>query len=194
LKKKTKSALNVTGHGTPKRSILRFGLTVVILMGLFYAYIIFDPLPSLSMNRFFHFYQNLNADISGSLLAYFGHDIRVTGDTISSPDFSVNLRHGCDAVEPTALFVFAVLAFPAPLLRKIPGVVAGVLLLANINVVRIISLFLTGVYFPDFFHTMHVDVWQALFIFFAVVLWVVWALWAGKMKAVGQNAEKMSAK
>ena len=182
MKNQNKSILNVTAGGTPKRSIIRFGLTVVILMGFFYAYIIFDPLPALSMNRFFHFYQNLNADISGSLLACFGHDIKVTGDTISSSHFSVNLRHGCDAVEPTALFVFAVLAFPAPFLRKLPGVVAGVLLLAIINIMRIISLFLTGIYFPDFFHTMHVDVWQALFIFFAVAIWVLWALWAGKEK------------
>ncbi len=178
MKHNKKSILNVTGGGASKRPVLRFGLTVGILMGLFYAYSIFEPLPGLSMTRFFHFYQHLNADVSGSILAFFGHDIKVTGDTISSPDFSVNLRRGCDAVEPSALFAFAVLSFPAPFLRKLSGIVTGVLLLAIINTVRIISLFLTGVYFPEFFHTMHVDVWQALFIFFAVVLWISWALWA----------------
>ncbi len=178
MKQNKKSILNVKGGGASKRPVIRFGLTVVILMGLFYAYIIFEPLPGLSTNSFFYSYQHLNAKISGDILAFLGHDTKVTGDTISSPEFAVNLRHGCDAIEPSALFVFAVLAFPVPFLRKLPGIFIGVVLLAIINMVRIISLFLTGVYFPEFFRAMHVDVWQALFIFFAVVLWLSWALWA----------------
>jgi len=185
VKPDKKSLIEITGRQGSKRPILRFGLTVGLLMGLLYAFIILEPFPY--MSHFFSFYQHLNAKVSGAILALLGHDIKVAGDTISSPDFSVNLRHGCDAVEPSALFVFAVLAFPAPFLRKIPGIVVGVLFLATVNILRVISLFLIGVYFPKAFHAMHVDVWQALFIFLAIGFWVLWALWAGKSQARTQG-------
>jgi len=161
-----------------KRPILKFGLTLAVLMALFYTFNIFCPAHV--TNRFFSSYQHFNAEVSGSLLTMLGHDITVSGETISSPGFSVNIRHGCDAVEPTALFIFAVLAFPAPFLKKLPGVIAGTVFLAIINIIRIVSLFLIGVYYPKAFHTMHVDVWQAIFILFAIVAWVLWALWSGK--------------
>ena len=44
-----------------------------------------------------------------------------------------------------------------------------------LNLVRVISLFLVRIYSPKAFETMHLDVWQALFIFLAIVLWAVWA-------------------
>lgn len=178
--------VNPSHGGGSKRPVLRFGLILALLMGLFYTINIFQP--GVDLNRAFSSYQHFNATLSGVILTLLGQDIKVIKDTISSPAFSVNIRHGCDAVEPTALFIFAVIAFPAPFFRKIPGIVAGVLFLAIVNIIRIVSLFMIGVYFPKAFHTMHVDVWQALFILFAIVSWVVWALWAGKSKAGVQDA------
>lgn len=179
--------VNPLNDGGSKRPVLRFAITLALLMGLFYAINIFQP--GVDLNRAFSSFQHLNAALSGVILSFLGHDIRVVGDTISSPAFSVNIRHGCDAVEPTALFVCAVVAFPAPFFRKIPGVIAGVLFLAIVNILRIVSLFLIGVYFPKAFHTMHVDVWQAFFILFAIVSWVVWALWAGKSQTGIRDAQ-----
>ncbi len=182
-KKKTAgSDCNTKGPGNSKRPILMFALTIGILMGLFYAYIIFDPFPSMSLNKLFPSYQHLNAEISGTILEFIGHNVKVVGESISSSEFSVNIRHGCEAIEPTALLVFAVIAFPVPFLKKLPAIFLGVLFLAIVNIIRIVSLFLVGVYYPKAFHTMHVDVWQAMFIFSAIVFWVLWALWAGKSK------------
>ncbi len=187
-KKKDVEAAGKTGSvDNSKRPILMFGLTIAVLMGLFYAYLIFDPFPGMSLNRLFPSYQHLNASISGAILGMLGHDIKVVGETISSSEFSVNIKHGCDAIEPTALLVFAVLAFPVPFLKKLPGVFVGVVFLAIVNIIRIVSLFLIGVYYPKAFHTMHVDVWQAMFIFCAIVFWILWALWAGKSKVKTQS-------
>jgi len=102
----------------------------------------------------------------------------VSGTSISSPAFSVTVDPGCDGIEPIALFVCAVLAFPARFVRKIPGIIAGTLLLAALNFVRVVSLFLIGVYFPRAFAAAHLEVWQAMFILFAVVFWILWLLWA----------------
>ncbi len=154
--------------------VFLFLLVFGVLMGLFYTFIAFAPyynkvlLPS---------YHHLIAKMSGGILRFLGQDITAVGVSVSSPDFSIRIIRGCDAVEATALFVCAVLAFPAPFLRKVPGIIAGTLLLGILNLVRIVSLFLIGVHFPNIFGFMHIDTWQALYIFFAVTFWVLWLLW-----------------
>ena len=88
---------------------------------------------------------------------------------------SIHIERGCDAVEPSALFVAAVMASPVPFLSRLSAAVGGTLILMLINLVRVISLFLIRVYAPGAFKIMHLDVWQALFIFLAIALWALWA-------------------
>ena len=45
--------------------------------------------------------------------------------TINSSRYSVNIAHGCDAIEPLALFVAAVVAFPVAFRTKVPGLLIG---------------------------------------------------------------------
>lgn len=94
----------------------------------------------------------------------------------------IAVERGCDAVEPTVLFIAAVLASPVAWRSKVHGLILGTLALALVNVVRLSTLFLTGIYWPAAFEVMHVDVWQAIFIFLALLFWVIWALWALKRK------------
>lgn len=98
--------------------------------------------------------------------------------SISSPTFSVRIVQGCNAMEPIALFICAVLAFPSRLGRKIPAILIGSLCLAILNFVRIVTLFLIGTYVPGLFHVMHVDVWQGIFVLLALTLWLLWLPWA----------------
>ena len=58
------------------------------------------------------------------------------------------------------------------------------MILAVVNLVRIVSLFLVGVYFPKAFDWMHVEVWSAIFILLAIVLWTLWIQWAMKFRPV----------
>jgi len=124
--------------------------------------------------------QEANAKVSNAILNFFGEGAASNKTTISSSRYSINIAHGCDAIEPAALFVAAVLAFPATIRSKLPALFAGTFLLLTINLVRIVSLFYTGVYWPKAFDTMHVDVWQPAFIVLSLFLWTLWALWATK--------------
>ncbi|PKL51027.1 MAG: exosortase H [Planctomycetes bacterium HGW-Planctomycetes-1] len=167
-----------------RHPIFLFLAVFAVLMGLFYGFAVFTPFYK---RDFLLSYLPFNARVSGAILGFFGQDITVAGRTISSPDFSVEVYSGCDGIEPIALFVCAVLAFPAPFLRKLPGIIAGTLLLAILNFVRVVSLFGVGVYFPKAFLFMHLDVWQALFIFFAVLFWIVWLRWAAQNQISTQH-------
>ena len=107
-----------------------------------------------------------------------GEDASVHRRSISSPRFSVEVQHGCNALLPTALFVSAVLACPVRFTAKIPGILIGVIVLMLMNLVRIVSMFYAGVHIPDFFGTMHTHVWPTIFVSLSVLLWLSWAVWA----------------
>jgi exosortase H (IPTLxxWG-CTERM-specific) len=159
-----------------KNPIFAFVLVFGALLALFYGL----TLTPLFKKTLFPGYLRLNAVVSSAILSGLGQGTSISGTGISSARCTIDIRRGCDAVEPTALFVAAVLAFPAAFRRKISGVLAGMVLLALLNLVRIISLFLVGVYFPKAFELMHGDVWQALFILLSILLWALWIQWAMK--------------
>ncbi len=159
-----------------KNPILVFVALFALLLASFYAVTLSQSFQRLV----FPVYLSSNARVSAGVLNLLGQKTAVEGRTIRSPHFSIEIRRGCDAVDPIALFAAALLAFPAPWRRKLPGLAAGMLLLAGLNLVRIVSLFLVGRFFPKAFDLMHLEVWQAVFIVVAVVTWAGWIGWALK--------------
>ena len=154
------------------RSDLRFLLIFGSCMAMYYLATLTPPVS----RGFFPFYLRLNAEISGSMLRQIGEPVTVDGRSISSEDGpSIQVARGCDAVEPSALFVSAVLASPVPLTARLVAVALGTLMLMALNLVRVATLFLVQAYWPEAFDTIHRDVWQALFIFLAILLWGLWA-------------------
>ena len=155
-----------------KRPVFRF---VVILAT---ATVAFNALFYLWFSRLdlFDSYLELNAKISAALLNIFGDNVTVAGKSISSSDFSMDIQLGCDGIQASAFFVFAVLASPIQtLLRgRIIPIIAGTAILLTMNLVRIVTLYWTGVYFPSAFEMMHVEVWQLAFILLPLLFWLMW--------------------
>lgn len=117
---------------------------------------------------------NLYAAIAGELLNVLGYGVHVSGDLISSSGFAVSVKKGCDAAEPMAIFIAGIIAFPALVRNKLTGLILGLSILFLLNLVRIMSLFMMGIHSPDFFETMHLAVWQVVFIIVAMLLWYLW--------------------
>jgi exosortase H (IPTLxxWG-CTERM-specific) len=117
---------------------------------------------------------NFYALLAGKVLAFMAFANSVSGDMISSSEFAVSIKKGCDAAEPMAIFIAGVVAFPALLKDKLAGLGVGLAILFFLNIIRIATLFIVGVYFPDFFESMHLAVWQVIFIVVAIVFWFLW--------------------
>ena len=132
---------------------------------------------------FFPAYVELNARLSAAILRLFGEAASTQRFTVRGVRFSLEVQRGCDAIEPSALYAAAVVAMPGPLRHKLVGLGLGVPLLLVTNLLRIVSLYYTGVFFPDAFEVVHVDVWQPLFILAALVLWIAWTFWSLKKRA-----------
>ncbi len=135
-------------------------------------------------DRFFQAYLGTYAQAAGFVLRMTGEKASVSGQEIYSPRFRARVVKGCDAIEAKALFVFAVLAFPATWRARAWGILAGLAALTAINLIRIVSLFYFGAYLSKTrfdaaaFDRVHLEIWQSLFIVLAVGLWVAWAIWA----------------
>lgn len=149
---------------------LRFLAIVVLLMGCYYALTGTETFSK----QFLPAYLSVVASVTSATLSVLGFATATSGTTVSSQAFAMNIAYGCDALEPTFLFAVVVLAFPAPWKKKLLGVLGGVALLYAINIIRLITLFLTGIYKREYFELMHIEVWQALFIILALALFVLW--------------------
>lgn len=127
----------------------------------------------------------LQATLARALLSPVYSELRVTGTVVSSPRFAMEVKHGCDALQPIAIFLAVVVAFPARWSEKIIGAVVGVVLLLVLNVVRLSTLYVVGHHFEEYFELMHMTVWQGLFVLSAFGLWMAWVAWLGRRARPG---------
>ena len=129
-----------------------------------------------------------NAIIGSALINLFGYGTSVDGALIQG-DFVMNVKRGCDAIEPIGLASSIILAYPTVFKRKLPGLLVGVGALLIINLIRIVTLYMTGIHFPKFFEVMHLEVWQFIFIVLAVLYSILWIRWDGKKLAEERAAK-----
>ncbi len=150
----------------------KFGGFMILLYGLL-------ALPF--SEKILYSYLEANAWASHLILNALGQGTQVSEVTIrsSSSSFAIAIRRGCDAVEPTGLLCGAILAFPALFVRKLAGIVAGMIVLQVLNLIRIVTLFVIGSHFSkSFFDSVHLEIWPALFIIVAIACFVGWKGWA----------------
>jgi exosortase/archaeosortase family protein len=162
-----------------RRPEVRFVLLLAALLALFFGVAeteLFQRsvrLPSL----------RLSADLSAALLRGLGEQASSQDFVIRSPELSLEIGDGCDALEPIGLFAAATLAAPVAWSLRLIGVAAGALLLFMLNQVRIVTLYYTGVHRPEVFDTAHLEIWQGIFIALTVGLWLAWASWSFRVDA-----------
>lgn len=175
------AAFNLTGpinqFFKDRHPILKFLLGFIGCMVLFYLF------------YYSSFYKNIleepflqaQARISNLFLRLLGHDTVVDHAIISSNEFAVNIKNGCDGLEAIAILLSGILIFPASMKLKLQGMLWGVVTLFILNLLRIAGLYLIGLYFsPTVFEIMHVQGGFILFTMISVILLFIWINWAVK--------------
>ena len=169
----------VAAKGPALRFVLISGAFMLLFYGVFYT----SPEESPAVDAFIRRYLEGYASAAGVVLGWFGYDTRVTGTTIQLAGRGVEVVRGCDAMEPIALFVAAVLAMRTELVSKAVGLLVGLPVLALANLVRIVVLTIVSVEHAEHFETAHVTVGQTLFVVCTLCVWFAWVLWARKREA-----------
>jgi len=116
------------------------------------------------------------ASVTAIILRVTGFEGVAYGSMIGSSLGAVEIVRECTGVYPSAMYVAAVLAFPTSWLRKLSGILLGLLSIQIVNLVRVISLAYIHKSHPELFETAHLVVWQSLIVFATVLIWTVWAL------------------
>ena len=117
------------------------------------------------------------AFLAGTFVNLFGYSVSIVRDTISNSEFSISIKNGCDGVEGLAIFLCAILIYPAIISQKIKGILLGFSFLIMLNLIRVISLYLIGIHLPSLFDVMHESIWQVLFILLTLVALFKWVGW-----------------
>jgi exosortase H (IPTLxxWG-CTERM-specific) len=155
---------------TPREPWVRFALIfaalAVVSELVYYGVALESPL--------FRDYLAALARISAWILAWFVDGVSVNGTAITSRAFTVEIARGCDAYRMCALLTSAIVAFPAPIPRKLWGIALGLAWLNLLNFVRIIGLFFIGAYAAAWFQTSHEIFFPIFLIAMTVGAWIFW--------------------
>jgi exosortase H (IPTLxxWG-CTERM-specific) len=122
------------------------------------------------------------AHMSAFLLNLLGQKVSVHDTVIGSTRFAVNINNGCNGVEAMLILLASIVAFPASLRARAIGLALGAILIQVVNAIRIVTLFLLGVYHPKIFDMFHTAVWQILVILAAIVFFLIWSARVGKTR------------
>lgn len=153
------------------RREIQFLVLFVVILGGGFTFIAWEPINDHVVVPF----TAGIASVSTWTLEALGQEILRDGTRVSSSGFAVDIENGCNGVEALIIFLAATLSFPAPWKARLAGLALGIVGIQVVNLVRVVALFLTGVYFPSFFDSSHTVVWQSVVILFAVLLWIFWA-------------------
>lgn len=123
------------------------------------------------------------AKATGAVLERLGHSTTVVGSSVLSDAMSMQVKRGCDAIEPSELFWAATIAFPATAGERVVGIVLGTLLIQILNVARLVSLWLIGARSPDLFDLFHVEIGQVVFVIIVLGVWLLWLEWVERRAA-----------
>lgn len=129
-------------------------------------------------NRVLVPYHGAIAQATAGLLSAFGESATASGREIRSERFSVVVTHGCDGIELSLMFGAAVIAFPAAFRRKLAGMLLGLILIALLNLIRVVSLWLVGVHWFTGFDLMHFGLWPVFLIGATLGIFLSWLQWA----------------
>jgi len=154
-----------------KHPITRFCLLFLVLLVVFSFLLSLEPVK----HYFYNPVTTLIASQAAWILKVLGQKVYASGMTISGEGFSVKILANCNAVFEITLFLSAVIAFPALLKDKLAGGVLGTILIYLLNLLRVVILFLIGVYSPQFFEGTHIYVAQSIFIVIVAIFWLFWA-------------------
>ncbi len=114
------------------------------------------------------------AAVSGFILNLLSLKATASGTVLSVEGFTARIDDVCTGIFVVAIYFSAVLAYPSRMKEKLKGLLLGASVILSLNLIRVVSLMYIGHYFPAFFETAHLLIWQSLIIFAALLAWVYW--------------------
>jgi len=156
-----------------RNELIQYALIMVLVLIVFFIFsstgiyeqFIQQPISSLFANS------------SALILNVLGYDSWAEDMNIHCGAAVVSISKGCDAIAPIFLSALAIALFPkVRMLNKVKGIIFVVLVLAILNLVRILSLVFSQLYYPEIFDFLHIEFWQFIFLVSSGALFIHWLI------------------
>lgn len=118
------------------------------------------------------------ADVSGIALEFLGIPVSLDGAVIGASGFLAVIAQQCTAIELLLVFSALALVCPVSLKARAWALLLGIPSLCLLNLVRVISLLLIGIGFPQHLDMAHLVIWQTIMVVAAFTMWLLWLRWA----------------
>lgn len=165
-------------------SLKRFVIIYLILMGIFFSAIGFTPLQKIiDINGL---YTIGVVVVTSKFLGILSLPYTYHGSIINLPSISLDVKFGCNGLEAVMIYTVAVIAFPSTWKKKLTGILAGFVIIQIINILRIIGLVYSVIYFKNLFKYIHIYVAQGMMIAVALGIFFIYLNYA---KPNGKAAE-----
>lgn len=112
--------------------------------------------------------------VGGLVLNLLSLKATASGTLLQVEGFAARIDDVCTGIFVVAIFFSAVMAYPSRMKEKLKGFLLGASVIFSLNLIRVVSLMYIGRYFPTFFETAHLLIWQSLVIFAALLAWLYW--------------------
>ena len=154
----------------------RFALTYLILMGVFFILIGFEPiLKVIDVNGL---YTQAIVAITASILSVLGIPATCQGSVIALFSMSLDVKFGCNGLEAVMIYSVAVIAFPASWKKKLIGIAAGFAVIQIVNILRIVGLAYSGIHARSLFEYIHTYIAQGMMIAISLGVFFIYLQYA----------------
>ncbi len=167
--------------------MIRFLLLFLLVQGVLFGVEMLQPVQTAVILP----WTSVLADVSGWLMTAFDPNVATAGKVVRSTvnGFAVSIEPGCNGVEAMIVLLAAIMAFPAPFLYKLTGLLWGFIAIQGMNLLRIISLFYLGQWSQALFDWAHLYIWQALIMLDALIVFLVWIRYLPGQQRQTKSAE-----
>ncbi len=155
---------------------------MAVLYGLYY----FPHATGGLADRVIRAYLVAQARGVGILIHVFDPLVRVTGTRVSGA-FALDIVKDCSSLDVQALFLAAIIGFPASGRAKLLGCGSGILVLNAANLLRMLGLYLAGMRAPEWFDVLHEEVMPLALM---LVTCGCFALWASRALLVARTSDE----
>ncbi len=160
------------GAGKPLPSLWGFFARFLLIQAVLFTLEMLRPVQEAVIKPF----TASLAWMSFQLMSLFDGRLHNQGVVIMNQEsgFAIEVVAGCNGVEATIILSAGILAFSAPWVYKLRGLVLGFLAIHVLNLLRVISLFYIGDWNLAVFEWAHLYIWQALILLDAIIVWLIW--------------------
>lgn len=154
-----------------------FALKGVLIYIVWYIFYDLWILPAGKVDE----YLSLNIiDVSAGILSTMGFNVFTAFRIIGLDEAAgIEIVNGCNGLSAIGLFIGFIIAYPGNNTKRIFFLFTGIGVIYLVNVIRVVVLAITQIYWADFFHFTHDYSTTAIFYIVIFIMWIIWANYGG---------------